>query len=66
MFKTLTGALGQRNIFASRKDNDSGLVRLFRTEFSREYNYAMKHGVDINDQYVKTYLSENQLYPGQI
>ena len=36
------------------------LVRLFRTEYRKEYDYAQKSGADVNSEYVKRYLKNNR------
>lgn len=40
----------------SRPDH-SGLVRMFETEYRKEYNFARKAGVNINDEFVKSFLA---------
>lgn len=44
------------NFNRSRKDN-SGLVRMFETEYRREYNWARKAGTEINDDFVRSFLA---------
>ena len=35
---------------------ETGLVRMFRTEYSKEYNWLRKNGTTVNDQFVRTFL----------
>lgn len=43
------------NGFAETRE--TSLVRLFRTEYSQEYHWLKKQGTEIDDKFVKTYLS---------
>lgn len=43
----------------SRKD-DSGLVRMFRIEYSNEYRHMEKMGCEINDTFVKQFLADRK------
>lgn len=36
--------------------NDDDLVRLFATEYNREYRHLMKQGVFINGEFVRKFL----------
>jgi hypothetical protein len=38
------------------RDTESGLVRMFRTEYSKEYQHLRKQGTDIDDSFVRTFL----------
>jgi hypothetical protein len=38
-------------------DSETGLVRLFRVEYSKEYQQLKKSGCEINDRFVKEYLN---------
>lgn len=48
--------MGLNRVFENRKPTDSGLVRLFETEYNHEYRQLRKHGVDVNAQFVRDYL----------
>jgi hypothetical protein len=52
-------AWGKAIVHAMNGFNDSketGLVRMFRTEYAREYYWLRKQGVAVNDQYVRRFL----------
>lgn len=36
---------------------ETGLVRMFRTEYSKDYYWMKKQGVNINDKFVKNFLN---------
>lgn len=62
MFANRIGAASVALNLGITREKDTGLVRLFHTEFNRDYRYAKKHGALINDQFVKTFLEENGHY----
>ena len=35
---------------------ETGLVRMFRTEYSKEYNWLRKQGMTVSDQFVRRFL----------
>lgn len=35
---------------------ETGLVRMFRTEYAKDYHWLKKQGCDINDKFVRTFL----------
>ena len=35
---------------------ETGLVRMFRTEYAREYYWLRRQGTTVNDQFVRKYL----------
>lgn len=39
---------------------ETGLVRMFRTEYGREYHWMRKNGVAVTDNFVKTFLAERR------
>lgn len=45
--------LNSLNGFSSR---ETGLVRLFRTEYSKDYKHFKSMGYEINDNFVKGFL----------
>lgn len=45
-----------RNFFDSP---DIGLVRLFQTEYNKEYRNAIKQGICVDETYVKEFLQFN-------
>lgn len=55
--KLIGNAFATNYGFNSTKE--SGLVRMFRIEYEREYRNARKLGVTVNDRYVRDYL-DNQ------
>ena len=40
-------------------NNDTGLVRMFETEYSKEARFARRSGVQIDDNFVRSFLSMN-------
>lgn len=42
------------NGFADTKE--TGLTRMFRTEYAKEYRLMKKNGYEINDSFVRTFL----------
>ena len=40
--------------------NDSGLVRMFRIEYAKEYHLIKKMGCEINDSFVKQFLADRK------
>ena len=49
---------GFLSVFSRTRRNDD-LVRLFRTEYPHEYNYATKSGFEVTPNYVKEYLNNH-------
>lgn len=45
-----------------RADPSTGLVRMFEVEYQREYKHAVRAGAEINDAFVKSYLSSQRIY----
>lgn len=43
-------------ITSSKKPTNTGLVRMFETEYRKEYNCARRAGAEINDDFVKMFL----------
>jgi hypothetical protein len=43
------------NGFADTKE--TGLTRMFRTEYSKEYHWLKKQGCEVNDKFVRTFLN---------
>lgn len=37
-------------------NGESGLVRMFRTEYAKEYRHMKKMGYEVDDAFVRTYL----------
>lgn len=37
---------------------ETGLMRMFRTEYGREYQWMKKNGVEVTDAFVKTFLAD--------
>lgn len=37
---------------------ETGLVRMFRTEYGREYHWMRKNGVPVTDSFVRTFLAD--------
>ncbi len=35
---------------------ESGLIRMFRTEYGKEYHWMKNNGYEINDSFVRTFL----------
>jgi hypothetical protein len=46
--------IGAMNGFKDMKE--TGLTRMFRTEYSKEYHLMRKNGYEINDNFVRTFL----------
>jgi hypothetical protein len=44
--------------FSSAKE--TGLTRMFRTEYGKEYYMMKKNGYEINDTFVKQFLSDRK------
>ncbi len=36
---------------------ETGLIRMFRTEYSKDYMWMKKNGYEINDNFVRTFLA---------
>lgn len=47
--------MGLNRVF-EKSPVDNGLVRLFETEYNREYRQLRRHGVEVNAQFVRDYL----------
>ena len=43
-----------------RRIDDTGLVRMFRVEYSNEYRLMEKMGCEINDSFVKQFLADRK------
>ena len=56
MFMNIADALGR--FFANKNEGDAAMVRLFRTEYPHEYQFAKKNGVYINDKFVRNFLAD--------
>lgn len=59
MFKTYASALA--HFFTPINgglESDSGLVRMFRVEYPREYANARRQGAKIDEKFVSMYLTE--------
>ncbi len=39
---------------------ETGLTRMFRTEYGKEYHWMKKNGYEINDSFVKDFLAERK------
>ena len=39
---------------------ESGLMRMFRTEYSKDYQWMRKNGCEINDRVVRTFLESRK------
>lgn len=46
--------IGAMNGFKDMKE--TGLTRMFRTEYAKEYHLLRKNGYEINDNFVRTFL----------
>ena len=46
--------IGAMNGF--KNTEETGLTRMFRTEYSKEYQMMRKNGYEINDSFVRTFL----------
>jgi hypothetical protein len=46
--------------FEPTSHKESGLVRMFRIEYEREYRNMRRLGVNINDAFVRDYLENNR------
>ena len=46
--------IGAMNGFKDTKE--TGLTRMFRTEYAKEYQMMRKSGCEINDNFVRTFL----------
>jgi len=59
MFTKLAGALGQSliNAMSGPSKTDTPLVQMFRVEYGKEYLYARKNGVTVNNKFVKEFLA---------
>jgi hypothetical protein len=47
--------IGAMNGF--KNTEETGLTRMFRTEYSKEYQMMRKNGYEISDSFVRTFLS---------
>ncbi len=50
-----TIGIGLSRVF-EKNTPDTGLVRMFETEYSHEYRQLRRHGVDVNESFVRDYL----------
>lgn len=48
---------GMLSIFNHRA-TETPLVRMFRTEYHKEFTHAQKYGIAINDHFVNEFLAE--------
>ena len=39
---------------------ETGLVRMFRTEYNKEYHWMRKSGIPVTDKFVKTFLADRK------
>jgi hypothetical protein len=39
-----------------RNESETGLTRMFRTEYAKEYHWMKKNGYEINDNFVRRFL----------
>ena len=39
---------------------ETGLTRMFRTEYGKEYHWMKKNGYEIDDSFVRTFLKEKK------
>ena len=46
--------LGAMNGFGDTRE--TGLIRMFRTEYSKEYYWMKKNGFEVTDSFVRTFL----------
>jgi hypothetical protein len=46
--------------FGESPDKETGLVRMFRIEYEREYRNLRRLGVRVNDAFVREYLANNR------
>ena len=46
--------IGAMNGFGDTKE--TGLTRMFRTEYAKEYHLMKRNGYEINDNFVRTFL----------
>jgi hypothetical protein len=46
--------IGAMNGF--KDTGETGLTRMFRTEYAKEYHLMRKNGYEINDRFVRTFL----------
>jgi hypothetical protein len=42
------------------EDKETGLMKMFRIEYSKEYHWMKKNGQEITDGFVKTFLEEKK------
>ena len=42
------------------KPKESGLTRMFQTEYGKEYYWMKKNGYEINDNFVKMFLADRK------
>jgi hypothetical protein len=47
--------IGAMNGF--KNTEETGLTRMFRTEYAKEYHMMKKSGYEINDSFVRTFLN---------
>jgi hypothetical protein len=46
--------------FGTSPDKETGLVRMFRIEYAKEYRNLRRLGVRVNDEFVRDYLENNR------
>lgn len=46
--------------FGENPDKETGLVRMFRIEYAKEYRNLRRLGVRVNDAFVRDYLESNR------
>ena len=40
---------------------DKGLVRLFQTEYQRDYRHAIQYGATVNEEFVRKFLGYDRI-----
>ena len=51
-----TIGMGLSRVFR-KTPRESGLVRMFEVEYNKEYRNLRKHGVEVNNDFVRSYLN---------
>ena len=44
------------------QSNNTGLIRLFETEYQKDYRHAIKSGAVITDDFVRSFLESNKQF----
>ena len=50
------------DILFGTSGSDDGLTRMFQTEYNSEYRNAVKSGVNVDDKFVREFLSDRHNY----